>query len=303
MKEWFTNLYTWLKNPPTYIKVLTFLVATLSSIGSIIVAVTMDMESALSVLAYILFGIAGITLAYAVFLIIPLFPKMKNGILEWMEKRSFTRKLVENYGFRTIIFAVGTFSLSIVFAGVNAYLGIAYKSIWFGALATYYIMLAFMRGGILISHQKNGAENEQKQIKLYRNCGIVLLILNVALSSSIAQMIFDGAHFVYVGLTIFAYAAYAFFKITMSIINFIKANRRESLVVQAIRNINLADAVVSILALQTALLNTFSQGDINVSLMNTFTGIIVSAFTVGLGVYMIIKSSKQKTINKGKNNG
>lgn len=300
MKEWFTNLYAWLKNPPTYIKILTFLVAILSSIGSIIVAVTMDMESALSVLIYILFGIAGISLAYAVFLILPLFPKIKSSVMAWTLKRSFTRKLVENYGFRTIIFAIGTFSLSIVFAGVNAYLGIAYKSIWFGALATYYIMLAFMRGGILISHQKNSTENERKQIKLYRNCGIVLLALNLVLSSSIAQMIFDGAHFVYVGLTIFAYAVYAFFKITMSIINFIKANRRESLVVQAIRNINLADAVVSILALQTALLNTFSQGDIDVSLMNTFTGIIVSAFTVGLGVYMIMKSSKIKTTNKGK---
>ena len=294
-KKSFIEIWNWLKNPPTYVKILTFLIAFITSISSIIVAICIDLENNVNVLAYIIFALAGISLAYAVFLIIPIIPKTKEYIVAFMNKRNFTKKLLENYGFRTIVFAICTFIFSIVFAGVNAYLGIKYKSIWFGALATYYILLAFMRGGILVFHQKKDKkEDENKQIKLYKNCGIVLLILNIALSSSIAQMIFDGAHFVYVGLTIFAYAAYAFFKITMSIINFVKANRGQSLTIQAIRNINLADAVVSILALQTALLNTFSEGDIDVSLMNTFTGIIVSAFTIGLGIYMIVKSRKLK---------
>ena len=118
-------------------------------------------------------------------------------------------------------------------------------------------------------------------------------------SSAIAQMIFSEAHFTYMGWTIFAYAAYAFYKITMSIIALIKAHKQTDLTVRAIRNINLVDSLVSILALQTALLTMFSEGEINVSIFNTFTGIVVSLLSVGVGIYMIVSANKKmKKIQK-----
>jgi hypothetical protein len=128
---------------------------------------------------------------------------------------------------------------------------------------------------------------------VYRNSGIITLALNVALSVAIGQMIFSDAHFTYMGLTIFAYAAYAFYKITMSIIALIKAHKQTDLTVRAIRNINLVDALVSILALQTALLTMFSDGEINISAFNTFTGIVVSLLSVGIGIYMIVSANKK----------
>ncbi len=106
-------------------------------------------------------------------------------------------------------------------------------------------------------------------------------------------MIFSDAHFTYMGWTIFAYAAYAFYKITMSIISFIKAHKQEDLTIRAIRNINLVDALVSILALQTALLTMFSEEETNISLFNTFTGIVVSLLSIGIGIYMIISANKK----------
>ena len=106
-------------------------------------------------------------------------------------------------------------------------------------------------------------------------------------------MIFSDAHFIYVGWTIYAYAAYAFYKITMSIVHLFRATRQSDLTVQAIRNVNFADASASILALQAALLATFSDGQFNASLMNTVTGVAVSAFSIGLGVYMIITGRKK----------
>lgn len=170
------------------------------------------------------------------------------------------------------------------------------------ALAGYYILLALLRGGVLLYHKrKHGvddpAKNTQTQIKTYRNCGILLLVLNIALSVAIAQMIFDDGAFVYAGLMIYASAAYAFYKITMSIINIFRARKQDDLTVQAIRNVNLADATVSILALQTALLNTFSGEGVNISLFNTLTGSVVSLFTLGLGVFMIIKANKERIKN------
>ena len=259
------------------------------------------------ILSYLLFAIAGISLTYSVYLIIPLFPKIKKGIIRWMEKYYFTHLLLRNFGFRTVIFAIGSFLMSLLFSLFNAYMGIKNSSIWYGALAAFYIALAFLRGGVLIYHKnrigKKIQNDEYLKAIVYRNSGIITLILNVALSVAIGQMIFSNAHFTYMGLTIFAYAVYAFYKITMSIIALIKAHKQTDLTVRAIRNINLVDALVSILALQTALLTMFSEDGVNISLFNTFTGIIVSLLSVGIGIYMIVSANRKiKELQKEYNN-
>ena len=188
-------------------------------------------------------------------------------------------------------------------------MGIVNRSIWYGALAAFYIALAFIRGGVLTYHskkigkQKNTQNDEYVKAKVYRNSGIITLILNIALSAVIAQMIFSDAHFTYIGWTIFAYAAYAFYKITMSIISFIRAHKQTDLTVRAIRNINLVDSLVSILALQTALLTMFSEEGVNISLMNTLTGIAVSVISISIGIYMIVSANKKmKELQKEKTN-
>ena len=309
MKIDFRAIWKRILNPPTWAKALTFSVTLVSAVAALCMLLVDYEGNALAIVAYTLFGIAGTSLAYSVYLVIPLFPKMKRGIIAWLENREFTRLLLRNYGFRTVIFSVGSFAMSVAFSVFNAYMGIRNRSIWYGALAAYYIALALLRGGILTYHKgKRGKEvdayrDEYTKAKVYRNSGVILLLLNVALSSAIAQMIFSDAHFTYVGLTIFAYAAYAFYKITMSIVNLFKANKQPDLTIRAIRNINLADATVSILALQTALLTMFNDGTMNVSLMNTLTGTAVSLFSVGLGIYMTVTASKKmKEIRKEGNN-
>ena len=296
MKFDFRELWKKILYPPTWAKILTFIVSIVSAVGALLMLLVEYENNALAIVAYTLFGIAGTSLAYSVYLLIPLFPKMKNGMIEWMEKREFTHLLLRNFGFRTVVFSVGSFLMSLLFSAFNAYMGIANRSIWYGALAAFYIALALIRGGVLTYHRSRMGKRESDEYvkaKVYRNSGIITLILNIALSSAIAQMIFSGAHFSYMGWTVFAYAAYAFYKITMSIISFIKAHKQTDLTVRAIRNINLVDALVSILALQTALLTMFSEGDINISLFNTLTGIAVSVLSVGIGVYMIISANKK----------
>ena len=299
MKIDFRALWKKILNPPTWAKILTFIVTVISAVLSLVIVALGFENTALAIVAYILFGVAGVSLAYSVYLIIPLFPKMKASITAWMENHEFTYLLLRNFGFRTVIFAIGSFAMSLLFSGFNAYMGIANRSIWYGALAAFYIALAFIRGGVLTYHskkigkQKDTPNDEYVKAKVYRNSGIITLILNIALSAAIAQMIFSDAHFTYIGWTVFAYAAYAFYKITMSIISFIRAHKQTDLTVRAIRNINLVDSLVSILALQTALLTMFSEEGVNISLMNTLTGIAVSVISISIGIYMIVSANKK----------
>lgn len=308
MKINFREIWKKTLNPPTWAKILTFAVTLLSAVGALLMLLVNYDGNALAIVAYSLFGIAGVSLAYSVYLIIPLIPKMKTGIIQWMESRDFTYLILRNFGFRTLIFAIGSFAMSLLFSGFNAYMGIANRSIWYGALAAFYIALAFLRGGVLTYHKnrlgkKKSAENDEYfKAKVYRNSGIITLILNVALSSAIAQMIFSNAHFSYMGWTVFAYAAYAFIKITTAIISFVKAHKQTDLTVRAIRNINLVDALVSILALQTALLTTFSQGEMNIAAMNTLTGTVVSVLSITIGIYMIVSAHKKMKELQKENN-
>ncbi|MBE5733821.1 MAG: hypothetical protein E7347_02075 [Clostridiales bacterium] len=307
MKIEFRALWKSILNPPTWAKVITFITTFLSATLSIFIVILGFENTLLSIVAYVLFGIAGLSLAYSVYLIIPLFPKMKKRIIALLESYEFTRLVLRDFGFRTVIFAIGSFAISLLFSAFNAYMGIVNRSIWYGALATFYIALALLRGGVLTYHKNRFGKRAKRQYdeytkaKVYRNSGIITLILNLALSSAIAQMIFSDAHFTYIGWTIFAFAAYAFYKITMSIISLIKAHKQTDLTVRAIRNINLVDALVSILALQTALLTMFNEGEISISLMNTLTGSVVSVLSIAIGIYMIVSANKRmKEIQKEK---
>ena len=297
MKLNFRAIWKKILNPPIWAKVLTFTITILSVLGALIMLLLNYKGNVLEILAYVLFSIAGVSFTYSIYLIIPIFSKIKKSIISWMENHDFTYLLLRNFGFRTVIFSIGSFIMSILFSGFNAYMGIASRSIWYGALAAFYISLAFLRGGVLTYHKnkiekKEKYNNEYLKAKVYRNSGIVTLVLNIALSVAIAQMIFSDAHFTFMGWTIFAYAAYAFYKITMSIISFIKAHKQTDLTIRAIRNINLVDALVSILALQTALLTMFSEGEVNISLFNTFTGIAVSLSSITIGIYTIVSANK-----------
>ena len=87
MKLDFRALWKRILNPPTWAKVLTFIVTLLSAVGALLMLLVDYDSSALAVFAYTLFGLAGVSLAYSVYLVIPLGPKMKTGIVTFLESR------------------------------------------------------------------------------------------------------------------------------------------------------------------------------------------------------------------------
>lgn len=289
--------------PKGVLLVLTYVLTVVFITAAILMLFVEYEGTPLEILAYTSFGLAAVSLAYSVYTIVIYAPGLKDRGYNLLMSNRLSRTVMENWGFRTILTSTFALVMSIFNSVLNAYLGISERSIWFGALAAYYIFLALMRSGLLIYHRtKKDYETEGlTRAKRYMLCGILLLILNAALSSAIAQMIFDDRGFSYKDWLIFAFAAYAFYKIIMAVRNAIKARRQDDLTIQAIREINLVDAAVSILALQTALLHTFGDGSIDISLFNTLTGSAVSIFSVGLSIMMIVRGHKK--IKEHKNNG
>ena len=103
-------------------------------------------------------------------------------------------------------------------------------------------------------------------------------------------MVKSNAGFERHGMMIYVAAAYTFIKIGTSIANFVKARREDDYTLQILRNVNLADAVVSVLALQTAMLREFGA-ELDVGIFNALTGAGVCSVILALGIYMIVKGN------------
>ena len=178
-----------------------------------------------SMLMYLLYFVSAIVLSYWVYIIVIFAPIIKNDFIDFLRKFKFMSELLDSYGYRSVIFAILSFILNISFAVIQGVLAIMSRSIWYGALATYYIIISCIRGGLVgISRKRNKQEYSlEKQIKSYRNCGIYLMLLNLALIPAIVQMVVVNQSFKYVGIMIYVMATFTFYKLGISIYNFIKA--------------------------------------------------------------------------------
>lgn len=293
MKRPTKNFWQNLKNPPVWAFFTTYFSTLTFAIGALCAVFLGWLEKgALAILSYVLFAFAAISLSYAVYLTVRLAPKLKRAIMAMLCRRAFTRRLISDFGFRTVMFAGLSFFVNVLFSAFNAYMGIRYKSIWYGALAAYYLCLSLLRGAtVFFGSRKN------RGLQWYTATGGILLVTTLALSAAVAQMVFGSGTFSYAGWTIYAVAAYAFYKIVMAILNVVRSSKHDWSV-QAIRNVGLADASVSILALQTALLTTFGEGVAAAKPFNAVTGSLVCVLVVTLGVWMLVKGIKNIRMEK-----
>ena len=253
---------------------------------------------------YIIFVVAFVVLSYLVYLIVLFAPKIKQKCMDSAMKNKHFRKYIQNFGYRSLVSTSVSFAINVAYAVGMAVLAILGQSIWYGALALYYVSLSCIKAGILIKYNKRkGIEDEKQflidQIKSYGRCGWYLVALTVALSGAVAQMVVTNQGFEYAGIMIYVMATYTFYKLTMSIVNFVKARGNHDHTIQSIRNLNLASALVSLLALQTALLQAFGQG-VDPTLANALSGAGVAMLIVALGIVMIAGSARKIKLLKEK---
>ncbi len=294
-----------LKYPPLWLLLLLALFAIGGAVGGALF-LSLESLSPYTVWGYVFLGVMGASAGYCIYGFAKTFPALNERVMKWSEERPFWGRLFREYGFRTILFALFSFLINIAFAVYNGVIAGLNGSAWYGALAGYYGLLIVLRGVLLLYHAarrkriRRGQTEEEtyrRDVKIYMACGGLLILLPAALSAVIARTV-SGEAFVHAGLTIYAYAAYAFTKVGLAIYHFVKTQRSDEMTVRAAKHINLADAFVSILALQTAMFHEFGGGDIDVPMMNAVTGAVVCALTAAIGIFMIIVAARKLRKNK-----
>lgn len=226
------------------------------------------------------------------------------GIKEIIKPRivanPYTNRVVTDYRLRTILFIVPGLASNVVFAVFNGIIGIISHSAWFGSLSAYYILLSMMRIGVVkqerkISKIRQEKEQMEKEIVVYKKNSILFILMAVVLGGMVILLEASLGGKNYKGFTIYAVATYAFYRIIMSTIHIMKANKQKSPLLMIIRKIGYIDACVSILTLQTAMFTSFAQGkDAFTKMMNGITGAVVSLMVLGIGIQGIYCAKKMK---------
>lgn len=170
--------------------------------------------------------------------------------------------------------------------------GIVYRSVWFVSLAVYYALLAVMR--LLIARRVN-ARDMAAELKRYRLCGFMLLLMNQALAGIVIFMVKNERGFDYPGVLIYAMAAYSFYAVITAAVSIVRTRRHKSPILSASKAISLVAAMVSMLSLETAMISRFGSGDDGAFrvAMTSATGGAVCTAVIGMAIYMIARSGRE----------
>lgn len=204
----------------------------------------------------------------------------------------------EDYICRTLLGAAVSFVCTALFALYNGYLGIRYGSIWHGSIGGFYLLLAMIRGMVLLTEKRNqtrpAAMQHHCRYRAFFISSILLLVLDLALILPISMMaVLDKP--VSMGLIpAIAMAVYTTWKITMASIHIRRQRRRPSgnILVAELRTVNFIDALVAILTLQNTLIMV-NQGTSDQSAM-----LPVSAASSGV-IYAVIVAITIRMLQKG----
>lgn len=217
--------------------------------------------------------------------------KLFNNINIFLNKNRLIKRYFDDIRFKNVINLSISAIINFGFIFINFINGILNKSIWFISVALYYFLLTIIRIILLNNLRKY---NIKKEYKIYRNVGYFILVLNVALVIMIIQMVHSNVAIVYDRYVIYLTATYTFYLIINAIINVFVYKKYNSPILSSVKVINLLTSSVSILILQTTMIATFGENDLEyMQLMNGITGSAISFLTIAVSIYMIKKSYRK----------
>ena len=302
MKAFWDKLKMW--KPPVLWCSLFAIVAAAATL----VLVSTDYGKILSpIILYAVYTCAGIAVALEVWAVIAV---ARNGsplkvFSDTVHRLDFTGKLYDDYSFRTVSLAYPSLIINLIFAATKGVAGWWFSSWWLVSLAAYYgllciIKFALLRASRRITAIQNQTQRTLKEWKAYRLCGMLLMCMTIILQGIVILILKERKTFTYDGLLIYAVATYDFYCLTMAVAYMIKNRKKHSPVIVAIKSVNVAASLVSILSLQTAMFASFGASEEDLQqLMNLLTGTGVCILLLLFGLYMVLHAGKQmKTVNE-----
>lgn len=247
-------------------------------------------ESVVAIISYVLSAYTLTIWCFKIPDLIKYFKSFKNENKYLLRWNSDTQLRVNVSLYRSLI-------LNTVYAIFMLWLGFYHKTFWFFTLSGYYFSLVLMRFSLVRYTRKyKPSEKMITELKKYRACGIVFLLVNLSLAVMVFFMVYWNRTFNHHEITTIAMALYTFSSLTIAIRGIVKFRKYESPVYSASKTISLAAACVSMITLEATMLTTFGGETTDLltrQILLGVTGGVISIFIVSMAVYMIVKSTKK----------
>ncbi len=253
-----------------------------------------------SAAAYIVYPLSAYTLT-AVLLSAPRFFRALKArlrslpLLQRIRKHPIGALYLDDHLFRGHLSLLRGSFISLLFALFKAIAAILYRSVWFGAVAMYYLLSGGIRLFLLYAMQKE-KRHEQAGSKaayrwnIYRLCGAMLFALQIGMTGMVIQMVRDNQHMQYPGVVIYGTAIYTFCITITAIVNLVKYRKQDNPILSASKAITFLSSLMSVLALQTSMIMRFGADDDAFRIRaNAITGGVVCAAALLIAIYMTVR--------------
>lgn len=207
------------------------------------------------------------------------------------------RRFFSDVKFRNTVSIYQGLIVNTVYAVFRAITACLYRSAWFAAIAVYYILLGIARIVLaryvrLCKSSTDPAARLTLEYKGYRACGFWMLFLHVGMTVMTVLIIREDRYYQYPGYIIYLSAAYTFYLLITAAIRVFQTRKLQSPILSASKAIAFTGAMMSLFALQTALIAQFGKesGTFRQT-ANTLTGSAVCVSALAVAVFMIVSSS------------
>lgn len=231
----------------------------------------------------------------------------KYAIIIYMGNKpseGYRKHVGKAFDIKTKVFAILSLLTSIAITVFYCVGAIIYRSVWYAVLSGYYATMIVFRAATLFANLKcvvkfrgDEAGASLYKWKIFLGSGIFLLVTDIAMSFAIGQIALGGGTKSGIVMAI-GTAVYTFYKIIMSAVNAVKAGRFADPVTQALRNLNVAAACMSVVSLTAALCATFGNNVAFNKIMTIAVGgaaiLIVLAISIVMTVRAAVNISREK---------
>lgn len=246
--------------------------------------------------AYPIYAFSACSLTWACAGIIRYAGDWKQSWHRFVDRTPVVKRYLTDVSFQMSVSLYRSLGLNVLYAAAKFGFSVYYRSAWFATLAVYYFLLAVIRFSLLHYFNRNAyGADLPAEWKRYRLCGVLLLVMNIALTGMVILVVRKNEGFHYAGYLIYVMALYAFYSITAAVRNVVKYRKYHSPVMSAAKALHLAAALVSMLALETAMLSQFGEGNSASfrKIMTGCTGAGVCMIILGIAFYMIFRATKE----------
>ena len=229
-------------------------------------------------------------------LLIYLIPNAVRNTKKILSKIPIMNKYMNDKLFRAQISIYATLVNNTAYSILYAVMAFIQKSYWLTALALYNFVLTISRFMLIKRYNSAKKKNDNQrliyELKTYKSCGILILLMSATMTGIIKLLISEGKDATGEIFTI-TIAAYTFYCFIIALINIVKFKKENSPILLASKNVCFARALMSLFSLQISMFSQFGGlENNNETIMNIVVGFVICMGCVSMAVVMIIKSNK-----------